>query len=253
VSNDKVSTLLQAGIAAAKKGDKAAARQVLTEAIRLDPNNELAWLWLSGVMELPHDTLRCLQRVLEINPNNTSAQAGLKWAQDRLGQSASPARPKTEPGKSRPETNRPAAPQTQKPATPIPQTNTVLVVDDSPTVRRLVALTLEKSGYRVLPAADGMAALGMLHDGTIDLVLLDITMPRMDGYQLCKLIKENEATKHIPVVMLSGKDGFFDKVRGRMAGSSEYITKPFEKHALLEIVHKYTNHPGRSVSSSLAA
>jgi twitching motility two-component system response regulator PilG len=103
----------------------------------------------------------------------------------------------------------------------------------------LVTITLEKRDYRVIPASDGLEALAKINDGLPDLVLLDITMPRMDGYQLCKIIKGNPGTKHVPVVMLSGKDGFFDKVRGRMAGSTEYITKPFEPDALVRTVEKH--------------
>jgi twitching motility two-component system response regulator PilG len=115
----------------------------------------------------------------------------------------------------------------------------IMVVDDSPTVRKLVAIKLEKHGHRVIPAVDGMDAMAKLNEETPDLILLDVTMPRMDGYQLCKIIKSNEAYKRIPVVMLSGKDGFFDKMRGRMAGSVAYITKPFEPETLLQTVDEY--------------
>jgi twitching motility two-component system response regulator PilG len=117
---------------------------------------------------------------------------------------------------------------------------TVLIVDDSPTVRKLVALTLERQGYRVRAAADGTEALRTLREqGVPDLILLDISMPGMDGYQLCKLLKQSPEAKHAPVVMLSGKDGFFDKVRGRMAGSTAYITKPFAPEALVQAVQKH--------------
>ncbi|HEX9925927.1 MAG TPA: response regulator [Anaerolineae bacterium] len=115
----------------------------------------------------------------------------------------------------------------------------ILVVDDSPTICRLVATTLEKRGFEVLTAADGMEALAKLNERLPDLILLDITMPRLDGYQLCKIIKGNAATKDTPVIMLSGKDGFFDKVKGRMAGAVGYITKPFKPHTLLETVNKH--------------
>jgi twitching motility two-component system response regulator PilG len=115
----------------------------------------------------------------------------------------------------------------------------VLAVDDSMTVRKIVSITLERLGYRVLTAADGMQALARLKEETPDLVLLDITMPRMDGYQVCKVIKQAPATKSIPVVMLSGKDGFFDKVKGRLAGATDYITKPFREATLAEVVEKY--------------
>jgi twitching motility two-component system response regulator PilG len=120
-----------------------------------------------------------------------------------------------------------------------PMLGKILIVDDSPTVRKLVSMTLEKSGYGVMTAADGYEAADQLLKSLPDLILLDIAMPGMDGYQVCKLIKENKETSTIPVIMLSGKDGFFDKIRGRMAGSTAYITKPFKPDALVESIKKY--------------
>ena len=122
-----------------------------------------------------------------------------------------------------------------------PKLGNVMIVDDSPTICKLVGMTLERKGYNVTVAVDGMDALAKLNDNVPDLILLDITMPRMDGYQLCKIVKGNNETKHVPVVMLSGKDGFFDKVRGRMAGSTDYITKPFEPQLLAQTVKKHIN------------
>lgn len=119
---------------------------------------------------------------------------------------------------------------------------TIMVVDDSPTICRLVATTLEKRDYQVIIAADGMEALAKMNETLPDLILLDITMPRLDGYQLCKIIKGNDLTRHIPVVMLSGKDGFFDRVKGRMVGALDYITKPFKPEVLLQVVARHT-HP----------
>lgn len=116
---------------------------------------------------------------------------------------------------------------------------TILVVDDSPTVRKLIAGKLEKSGHNVVCSADGVEAIHALGKVTPDLILLDINMPRMDGYQTCKSIRSNEVTKDIPVVMISGKDGFFDKVRGRMAGTTGYITKPFGPETLMKTVETY--------------
>ena len=116
---------------------------------------------------------------------------------------------------------------------------TILVVDDSPTVRKLIIGKLEKHGHRVVAAVDGMDALSKISETVPDLILLDVTMPRLDGYQLCKMVKANAKTKHVPVVMISGKDGFFDKVRGRMAGSTAYITKPFGPETLLQTVDSY--------------
>ncbi len=115
----------------------------------------------------------------------------------------------------------------------------VMAVDDSLTVRKVVNLTLERNGYRVITAADGMEALALLNDHTPHLILLDITMPRMDGYQVCKVIKQNPYTKGIPVVMLSGNDGFFDKMKGKLAGATDYLTKPFKEDSLLASLKKH--------------
>ncbi len=121
----------------------------------------------------------------------------------------------------------------------MPKGRSILVVDDSATVRKLIAGKLEKCGHEVYCAADGVEALEQLDSVVPDLILLDITMPRMDGYQVCKVIRSKESTKDIPVVMISGKDGFFDKVRGRMAGTTGYITKPFGPETLMKAVETY--------------
>lgn len=123
----------------------------------------------------------------------------------------------------------------------MPKNKTILVVDDSATVRKLISAKLEKCGHEVISAVDGMDALEKINEVIPDLILLDITMPRMDGYQVCKLIRGNDATKDVPVVMISGKDGFFDKVRGRMAGTTGYITKPFGPETLMKTVETYIN------------
>ncbi|MDQ3635386.1 MAG: response regulator [Acidobacteriota bacterium] len=115
----------------------------------------------------------------------------------------------------------------------------ILVVDDSPTVRKLISSKLEKCGHEVICAVDGMDALEKIEESIPDLILLDITMPRMDGYQVCKQIRSNEATQNIPIVMISGNDGFFDKVRGKMAGTTNYITKPFGHETLMKTVNEY--------------
>lgn len=121
----------------------------------------------------------------------------------------------------------------------MPKGKAILVVDDSPTVRKLISGKLEKCGHDVICAGDGVEALERLDDFVPDLILLDINMPRMDGYQVCKTIRGNNATKDVPVVMISGKDGFFDKVRGRMAGTTGYITKPFGPETLMKAVEMY--------------
>jgi twitching motility two-component system response regulator PilG len=121
----------------------------------------------------------------------------------------------------------------------LPKGKTILVVDDSATVRKLIAGKLEKSGHEVICAVDGVDALEKIEEIIPDLILLDINMPRMDGYQVCKLIRNNHATENVPVVMISGKDGFFDKVRGRMSGTTGYITKPFGPETLMKALETY--------------
>ncbi len=115
----------------------------------------------------------------------------------------------------------------------------ILVVDDSPTIRKLVSLILGRRGFKVVVAKDGMEALAQINAARPSLIFLDITMPRMDGYQLCKIVRNKTQTKTIPIVMLTAKDGLFDKIKGRMAGASGYITKPFDANQLLAAVEKY--------------
>ena len=115
----------------------------------------------------------------------------------------------------------------------------VLVVDDSNTIRRSAEIFLKQGGHEVLLAEDGFDALAKIHDYLPDLVFCDILMPRLDGYQTCAIIKRNQRFAGIPVVMLSSKDGVFDKARGRMVGSEEYLTKPFTKDQLLQAVQQF--------------
>jgi twitching motility two-component system response regulator PilG len=119
----------------------------------------------------------------------------------------------------------------------------VLVVDDSPTVRKIVQLTLQREHMQVMTAADGLSALAAVADASPDLILLDIMLPRMDGYNICQVIRKNLAYRDLPIIMLSGKDGLFDKMRGRLAGSSDYITKPFDSSDLVQTVKRYLSAP----------
>jgi twitching motility two-component system response regulator PilG len=112
----------------------------------------------------------------------------------------------------------------------------IMVVDDSPTIRKILGLTLERAGYRVFAEANGTSALARLQEIVPNLVLLDIAMPDLDGYEVCKRIKQDPRTQGVPVIMLSGKGAFFDKVKGHMAGATEYLTKPFETPAVLAVV-----------------
>ncbi|GAB4060742.1 twitching motility response regulator PilG [Uliginosibacterium sediminicola] len=116
----------------------------------------------------------------------------------------------------------------------------VMVIDDSNTIRRSAEIFLAQAGYQVLLAEDGFDALSKIADHHPDLIFVDIMMPRLDGYQTCALIKKNPRFAATPVIMLSSKDGLFDRARGRMVGSDEYLTKPFTKDSLLKAVSAHT-------------
>lgn len=109
----------------------------------------------------------------------------------------------------------------------------ILVVDDSKTIRRTAETLLTKEGCQVFTAIDGFDALSKIADHQPDLIFVDIMMPRLDGYETCSLIKHNKIFKETPVIMLSSKDGLFDRARGRIVGSEQYLTKPFTKDELL--------------------
>lgn len=115
----------------------------------------------------------------------------------------------------------------------------VMVIDDSNTIRRSAEIFLKASGCQVILAEDGFDALAKISNENPDLIFVDIMMPRLDGYQTCSLIKRNARYKTTPVIMLSSKDGLFDRARGRMVGSDQYLTKPFTQETLLEAVQVY--------------
>jgi twitching motility two-component system response regulator PilG len=115
----------------------------------------------------------------------------------------------------------------------------VLVIDDSNTIRRSAEIFLRQGGYEVMLAEDGFDALAKVNDHAPQLVFCDILMPRLDGYQTCAIIKRNPRFASLPVIMLSSKDGLFDKARGRMVGAEDYLTKPFTKEQLLRAVEQY--------------
>ena len=116
----------------------------------------------------------------------------------------------------------------------------VMVIDDSNTIRRSAEIFLSQAGCEVILAQDGFEALAKIADHQPDVVFVDIMMPRLDGYQTCSLIKRNARYRTTPVIMLSSKDGLFDRARGRMVGSDEYLTKPFTKDALLKAVREHS-------------
>ncbi|HRF88755.1 MAG: response regulator [Cellvibrionales bacterium] len=118
---------------------------------------------------------------------------------------------------------------------------TIMIIDDSKTIRRTAETLLEKAGCKVVTATDGFDALAKIADTRPDLIFVDIMMPRLDGYQTCALIKNNSEFKSTPVIMLSSKDGLFDKAKGRIVGSDQYLTKPFSKNELLAAIEQHTH------------
>jgi len=115
----------------------------------------------------------------------------------------------------------------------------IMVIDDSKTIRRTAENLLRKAGCEVITATDGFEALSLVADHHPDLIFVDIMMPRLDGYQTCALIKSNKAYSGTPVVMLSSKDGLFDRAKGRLAGSDQYLTKPFTREELLDAIRRH--------------
>ncbi len=119
----------------------------------------------------------------------------------------------------------------------------VLVIDDSNTIRRSAEMFLRQAGFDVILAEDGFDALAKISDHQPKVIFVDIMMPRLDGYQTCMLIKQHPHLKFTPVIMLSSKDGVFDRARGRLAGSDRYLTKPFTRETLIEVVNEYARPP----------
>jgi twitching motility two-component system response regulator PilG len=115
----------------------------------------------------------------------------------------------------------------------------VLVIDDSNTIRRSAEIFLKQGGHQIMLAEDGFDALAKINDFEPQLIFCDILMPRLDGYQTCAIIKRNPKFAAVPVIMLSSKDGVFDKARGRMTGAQDYLTKPFTKDQLLTAVQQF--------------
>jgi twitching motility two-component system response regulator PilG len=119
----------------------------------------------------------------------------------------------------------------------------VLVIDDSKTIRRTAETLLSREGCEVFTAVDGFDALSKIADHHPDIIFVDIMMPRLDGYQTCALIKHNKVFRTTPVIMLSSKDGLFDRARGRIVGSEQYLTKPFTKDELINAIHTQLGAP----------
>ncbi|WP_060480742.1 PleD family two-component system response regulator [Pseudomonas sp. NBRC 111119] len=121
----------------------------------------------------------------------------------------------------------------------------VMVIDDSRTIRRTAQMLLGEVGCEVITASDGFDAMAKIVDHRPDIIFVDVLMPRLDGYQTCAVIKHNSIFKDVPVILLSSRDGLFDKARGRVVGSDQFLTKPFSKDELLEAIRAHV--PGFAV------
>lgn len=139
-----------------------------------------------------------------------------------------------------------SAPGDESTATDNESVTKIMVIDDSKTIRRTAETLLKNEGFEVIVATDGFEALSMIADHRPSLIFLDIMMPRLDGYQTCALIKHHKVFRHTPVVMLSSKDGLFDRARGRVVGSDHYITKPFTREELLAAIEMHCDNKSGS-------
>ena len=126
----------------------------------------------------------------------------------------------------------------------------VMIIDDSKTIRRTAELILQKAGCQVITAVDGFESLALIVDHKPNIIFVDIMMPRLDGYQTCAIIKHNLIFQNIPIIMLSSKDGLFDKARGRIVGAEQYLTKPFTGDELLAAITRYVIHPRHTLAQA---
>jgi len=126
----------------------------------------------------------------------------------------------------------------------------VLVVDDSPTVRKIVQMTLQRENITVIAASDGLGALAAVVDYQPDLILLDIILPHMDGYSICQIIRKKPESHNTPILMLSSRDKLFDRMRGKLVGANDYLTKPFDATELVATVHKYLENAPHKARNS---
>jgi twitching motility two-component system response regulator PilG len=246
---------LAAALESARGGNRERAQDLAWQSLKRNPRREAAWLLLASLVPTREDQEMCLRQVLALQPEHAFANLWIaKLAQTEqagalplpfLDETVVPP-PAAEPPLAKvlsldtvpiPIVQTPVPPPPPAPAPP-PRPR-VLVVDDSATVRRLVSLALDRLGCQVVTASGGLEALGAMSHTAPDLVLLDVGLPNLDGHQICRAIKRNEKTRGVPVIMLTGRDGLMDRLRGKMAGAAEYLTKPFDPKALTAVVSRY--------------
>ena len=241
--------------------DRPAARERWREASTLDDRDIEVWIGLAESTDDPTEERQALDRAFAIDPDDPRVVAAIAstaavpnppealpeddGTTDPWAAFAAPSDP-FERFNSPPVSAATAAPTPRPVAEEPPSTiadatageppRTVMVIDDSPTIRKILSLTLERAGYSVIAESGGESAISRLSERLPDVILLDIAMPGIDGYETCKRIRGDSRTAHLPILMLSGKDALFDKVKGHMAGATEYLTKPFETDTVLAAI-----------------
>lgn len=236
-------TRLKAGMDAARGKDILTARRLLRTVVADDPNSEQGWFWLASVCESPHEAISHLRRVLQLNPNNTAAKKGIDYYNGKIakltesGPLPTLARPLKPSSGSVPTLHTAAPPAAEPP----PPARRVLVVDPSRTVRKLVAMAAGPDGITVTEAGDADEAIERLREGTPDLILVAAAMPGMDGYEFCKVLRQSHGLKRVPVVLMTEREGLFDRLRGKVVGVDGVLNKPFDPSALVQAVR--SDHP----------
>ena len=182
-----------------------------------------------------HDALAYLDKAAKIAPDKVLFANHLKVLLDHLAHRSVEEQPIS--GKT--ETVSVSAPEKTVAAVASPAQKMILVVEDSSTTRKVISITLSRQGYRVVEAADGLEALSKVSEERPNLIMLDVILPKMDGYKILSIIKSNKEFKEIPVIMLTSKDGFINKMKGKMAGASAYLTKPFDPDMMIAEIQKY--------------
>lgn len=252
------SHLFQSAVQAARGGEKPLARVLFQRLQRDHPGDEQVWMWSAAVAATSGDSIYCLNQALRVNPENPHARLALEIQMQKAAEQvpATDQRPPDLSVRVGPEPSRQTPPDPPEAlnlrgslggsAGQLDSRRLVLVADDSATVRRVVGGVLERRGYRVATAADGLEALAALNRESPGLILLDASMPRMDGYQVCKVLKQNPETSQIPVLLLSGNAGLLDRMKGTVSGAAGYLEKPFSSEKLLTLVQR---HSAKAVTS----
>jgi twitching motility two-component system response regulator PilG len=181
-----------------------------------------------------HDALAYLDKVAKIAPNKVLFANQLKLLLDHLAHRSI----EEQPLAKHVETVAAPTPEKAVGAVAVPEQKMILVVEDSSTTRKVISITLSRQGYQVMEAADGLEALSKISEERPDLIMLDVILPKMDGYKILSIIKNNKEFREIPVIMLTSKDGFINKMKGKMAGAAAYLTKPFDPDMMITEIQK---------------